>query len=96
MLPPPRQSGNRTISDRVPVDGSRSLLPGTVELTTYRRELHMPTQTARKTDDPAWRRERARKAGAVSAGAEGVITRLERAWPTMTPAQQTRVREITR
>jgi hypothetical protein len=57
----------------------------------------MPTTVLTGTnDDPAFRRERARRAGAASNGAEGIITRLERAWPTMTPAQKARVQEITR
>ena len=49
-----------------------------------------------KLADPAWRSERGRKAAAVANGAEGIITRLERAWPTMTADQQARVKEITR
>jgi hypothetical protein len=49
-----------------------------------------------KLADPAWRAERGRKAAAVANGAEGIITRLERAWLTMTPAQKARVQEITR
>lgn len=56
----------------------------------------MPTDTLTgKNTDPAFRRERARRAGAASNGAEGIITRLERAWPTMTPTQRARVQELT-
>jgi hypothetical protein len=50
----------------------------------------------RPSDDPKWRTERARKAGAASNGPDGVITRLERVWPDLTPAQKARVQEITR